>query len=50
MPFILSVLHYKLSDEIKNKKLKSCDVKKIKVFILQNDELQQKLTWTSMIQ
>lgn len=54
MPFILSDLHDKLSNEFIDKKTKSCNaVKKIKIFIMQNAELQQmqqKQKWTSMIQ
>jgi hypothetical protein len=54
MPFILPDLHNKLSNEFTDRKLKSCNaVKKIKIYILQNAELQQmqqKQKWTSMIQ
>jgi hypothetical protein len=42
MPFILPDLHNKLSNEFTDKKLKFCNaVKKIKICILQNAELQK---------
>ena len=43
MPFILPDLHNKLSNDFTDKKFKSCNaVKKIKIYILQNAELQKK--------